>query len=157
MVTCLLLPLPLPLALLTSPSPYSEVYIHQSIWPQHTFNESSLLGLGFGPSSLEWFGEVLEMTTSSSLSSCGHPWTRVVMVGPSYDGSCHLALTFGFSFMGGSQGCYGRVVPGSSPLWQSHLACGPARCINVHYSSRETSRDQVVVCVACAWTNPMTP
>jgi hypothetical protein len=101
MVTCLLLPLPLPLALLTSPSPYSEVYIHQSIWPQHTFNESSLLGLGFGPSSLEWFGEVLEMTTSSSLSSCGHPWTRVVMVGPSYDGSCHLALTFGFSFMGG--------------------------------------------------------
>jgi hypothetical protein len=51
----------------------------------------------------------------------------------------------------------GPVVPSSSPLWQSHLACGPARGIDVHYSSHETSRDQVVVCIACAQTNPMTP
>jgi hypothetical protein len=51
----------------------------------------------------------------------------------------------------------GPVVPSSSPLWQSHLACGPARGIDVHYSSHETSRDQVVVCIACAQTNPTTP
>jgi len=77
--------------------------VHPSIYDHNVhlpLNGSTLLGLGSG-SSLEWFGEVPGVA-SSSMSCCNHPWQRVVMAGPSCDGSCNLALVSRFSFMGES-------------------------------------------------------
>jgi hypothetical protein len=94
-----------------SPSPFAFLSynllpskgVHPSIYGHNVhlpLNGSTLLGLGSG-SSLEWFGEVPGVA-SSSMSCCNHPWPRVVMAGPSCDGSCNLALISGFSFMGES-------------------------------------------------------